>query len=134
MHRQRCYASWQGQSPYLNVANTAAPLTEPRVYCVRGLEKLVRRRLDALLSRRGIGHVCQVNLSREQRLVTVRLEAAAAAGECRGKTQARDDRRLFDDHRCQAIDAVDHEIRRDRKGQTKNADDVFDDLVRLRGQ
>jgi hypothetical protein len=75
-----------------------------------------------------------VNLSCEQRFVAVSMETATAPGECCGKTQARDNRRLLDNHGRQAIDAVDDEVGRDRKRQTEHADDVLDNLVRLRGQ
>ena len=62
------------------------------------------------------------------------LETATAAGERCGKTQARNYRRFLDDHWCEAIDAVDHEVGRDRKWQPEHADDVLDDPVRRCGQ
>ncbi len=62
------------------------------------------------------------------------FETTTAPCECCGKTQARDDRRLLHDHRCQAIGAVDHEVGRDSKRQPEHTDDILYDLVRRRGQ
>jgi hypothetical protein len=94
------------------------------VYSVCGAQQLVRRGIDALFGRTGS----------EQRFVAVSMETATAPGECCGKTQARDDRRLFDHHRRQAIGTVDQEVGRNRERQAEHADDVFDDPVSGRRQ
>ncbi len=97
-------------------------------------KQLVGCGLDTRGRGSGVGDIRDVDLPGQQRFVAACLEAAIAACQRSGKTQARDDRWLFDHHRRQSPGAIDNEVGRNCEGQTEHTDDVLDDPVRGRGQ
>ena len=134
VNRERSLAAGKRKPADLDVANAPAPLAKARMNGVSSREQLVRCSLDTRGRRPGIGNIRDVDLSCQQRFVAASLEATIAARQRSGKTQARNDRWLLDDHGCQAAGTIDNEVGRNCEGQTEHADDVFDDPVRGRGQ
>ena len=66
-----------------------------------------------------------MNLPDEQRIRALDLEAPQPASQRRGRTQTRNDRRLLDDKRHDAVSAINREVRRNGHRKTKYTDHVF---------
>lgn len=83
----------------------------------------------AIAAAGGVGNVQQLHLGNHHGFAAAGEKAAAVACQARGKTHRGHDRGFLNDHRHEAVRAVDLEIGGNAQRQTEAADNVFNQVV-----
>ena len=89
---------------------------------------------DGFTGGRRISQVFDHDLTDGHRIFARGLEPAAGARQFGGRTDGRDDRRLFDSHGHHALLSVNLKMKSQGQRQTKNTDGVFDHVIGALGR
>jgi hypothetical protein len=117
----------------LDAAGTTAAVDQVGHGAPRDRQQVLGLGFEAAQRDLRIGQAAQLDLRDHQRFAHLGAEAAGVAHHARGVRGGRDHARLFDDHRHEAVFAVDLHVERDPERQGVGAEHVLDQLVGRRG-